>query len=119
MDMIAEKIKSLLPCSIQNIVYIGELPADVDSCVALVPSGGPPSHYFSTSRLDTPYLKIVCRDCNYERGNAIIQICKDILGKYSDAQTLGASLSSDIIYFGRDAKRRNMWQLTLKVFATQ
>lgn len=115
--MIAETVKELLPYDIQKIVYIGELPTDVDACVALVESGGPHGTYFNKDRMDTPYLKVVVRDPSYPEGYAHINTIKDRLTSYADAQTLGIVLKGDIMYFGRDSKRRNMFQLTFKIFS--
>ena len=118
MAMIAEQVKNLLPALIHPIITIGELPADSDNCcIALVESGGPHGTYFSGNRMDTPLLKVVARDIDYKRGYAHIKLCKDVLASHADAQTLGIVLVNDIMYFGRDAKRRNMWQLTFKIFS--
>ena len=115
--MIAEQIKNLLPAEIHDRVTIGELPTDIDSGIALVESGGPHGTYFAHDRMDTPVLKVVVRDNDYRRGYVMIKLCKDILASRADAQTLGIVLVNDIMYFGRDDKRRNMWQLTFKIFS--
>lgn len=115
--MIAEQVKSLLPAEIHSTITIGEPPTDSNSCIALVESGGPHGTYFSGDRMDTPLLKVVVRDIDYRRGYAYIKLCKDILASHADAQTLGIVLINDIMYFGRDNKRRNMWQLTFKIFS--
>ena len=115
--MIAEQVKNLLPAVIHNIITIGEPPTDSDSCIALIESGGPHGTYFSGNRMNTPLLKVVARDSDYRRGYAHIKLCKDILSSHADAQTLGIVLVNDIMYFGRDAKRRNQWQLTFKIFS--
>ena len=115
--MIAEQIKNLLPDVIQGVITIGELPTDTDSGIALVESGGPHGMYFSGGQMDTPLLKVVARDIDFKRGYAHIKLCKDVLTGHADAQTLGIVLINDIMYFGRDAKRRNMWQLTFKIFS--
>mgnify|MGYP003304114642 CR=1 FL=1 len=115
--MIAEHVKNLLPAEIHPIITIGELPTDSDSCIAIVESGGPHGTYFSGNRMDTPLLKVVVRDIDYRRGYAYARLCKDVLASHADAQTLGIILVNDIMYFGRDVKRRNMWQLTFKIFS--
>lgn len=116
--MIAEQIKNLLPAVIHPVIYIGELPSDTDdTCIALTEAGGSHATYFAKDRMDTPYLKIAIRDIDYPRGYAHAKLCKDALASYADAQTLGVVLVGDIMYFGRDAKRRNMWQLTFKIFS--
>ena len=116
MGMITEKVKNLLPAAMHNIITIGELPTDTDCGVALTESGGPHGTYFSGDRMDTPLLKIVVRDVDYLRGRAHAQLCKDTLASYADAET-SIVLVNDIMYFGRDAKRRNLWQLTFKIFS--
>jgi hypothetical protein len=115
--MIAEQVKNLLPAEIHSVITIGEPPTDSDSCIALVESGGPHGTYFSGNRMDIPLLKVVARDIDYKRGYAYIKLCKDILASHADAQTLGIVLVNDIMYFGRDVKRRNMFQLTFKIFS--
>ena len=115
--MITEQVKNLLPAEIHSVITIGELPTDTDSGIALVESGGPHGTYFSGNRMDTPLLKVIARDIDYRRGYAYIKLCKDILASHADTQTLGIVLVNDIMYFGRDAKRRNMWQLTFKIFS--
>lgn len=116
--MIAEQIKNLLPAIIHPTIYIGELPSDTDdTCIALTEFGGPHGTYFAKNRMDTPYLKIIVRDIDYPRGYAHAKLCKDVLASHADAQTLGIVLVGDIMYFGRDEKRRNMWQLTFKIFS--
>lgn len=115
--MIAENIKRLLPIELHNVITIGELPTDVDTGIALVESGGPHGTYFSGNRMDTPLLKVVVRDIDYKRGYAYIKLCKDILASHADAKTLGVVLVNDVMYFGRDIKRRNVWQLTFKIFS--
>lgn len=114
--MIAEQVKNLLPDVIQNVITIGEPPTDADSCIALVESGGSPENYFSSNRMDVPLLKVAIRDMDFRRGYAYTELCKKILAGYAEAQTLGIVLVGDIIYFGRDSKRRNQWQLTFKIF---
>lgn len=115
--MIAEQVKNLLPAVIHNVITIGEFPTDTDSGIALVESGGPHGTYFSGGRMDTPLLKISVRDIDYGRGYAYVKLCKDVLASHADAQTLGIILVGDILYLGRDVKRRNTWQLTFKIFS--
>ena len=115
--MIAEQVKSLLPVIIHDIITIGELPTDSDSCIALIESGGPHGTYFSGNHMDTPILKVVARDIDYQRGYALIKVCKDVLASHADARTLGIVLVGDIMYFGRDVKRRNLFQITFKIFS--
>lgn len=117
MEMIAEIIKNLLPQDIQGFTCIGELPTDNDNCVSIAEVGGPHGLYFAKTRLDTPYVKIVVRNSSYSRGYAVIKTIKDLLANYSDHQTFGMILTGDIMYFGRDDKRRNLWQLTFKIFS--
>lgn len=115
--MIAEQIKNLLPSAIHDVITIGELPTDTDSGIALTESGGPHGTYFSGNRMDTPLLKIAVRDIDYKRGYAYTKLCKDILASYASAQELSIVLIGDILYLGRDSKRRNLWQLTFKIFS--
>lgn len=115
--MIAEQVKSLLPPEIQAITTIGELPTDSDCCVALTDAGGKHAMYFSRNRMDTPLLKVSVRDIDFFRGFTNIKTCKDVLTGHADAQTLGIVLINDILYLGRDAKRRNQWQLTFKIYS--
>lgn len=117
MEMIAEQVKNLLPAVIHNVITIGEPPTDSDSCIGLIESGGPHGTYFSGNRMDTPLLKIVARDLDYQRGYAYIKLCKDVLSSHTDAKTLGIVLVGDIMYFGRDSKRRNQFQITFKIFS--
>ena len=114
--MIAEQILNLLPYNLQNLTYISELPLDVDNCIALVEYGGAHIYYFK-NQMDTPLLKIVVRHNNYEQGYNLIKSYKQILSGYSDGQSLGIVLVEDIMYIGRDNKRRNMFQLTFKIFS--
>lgn len=115
--MIAEKIKNILPVVMHNVVTIGEAPTDADVCVALTEFGGPHGTYFSGDRMDTPYLKIFVRDPDFVKGYTHAKICKDILASYTDGQTLSIVLKNDIVYLGRDIKRRNEWQLIFKIFS--
>ena len=115
--MIAEQIFNLLPPQLQSITYIGDLPTNGSTCMALVEFGGPHGTYFAKDQLDTPYLKVVVRDELYPRGYSLIKLCKDVLTSYADAQTLGIVLVGDIMYFGRDEQRRNLFQLTYKIFS--
>jgi hypothetical protein len=116
--MIAEKVKSLLPQDLQKISYIGEFPTDKDNCIAIVETGGPHDLYFSKGRMDTPYLKIAVRNKVYPDGYEIIKTIKDMFANYVDHQNFGMVLTGDILYFGRDDKRRNLFQLTFKIFST-
>lgn len=115
--MIAEQIKQLMPPEFQERTYIGEFPTDVDSCIVLTEVGGPHGTYFSKDQLDEPYLKVAVRDAIYQRGYELINICKRALTSYADAKTLSIILQGDIMYFGRDDKRRNMWQITFKIYS--
>lgn len=115
--MIAQQIKDLLPYELQAHTYIGELPTDVDACIALTEAGGPHGTYFAKDQMDTPYLTVMVRNPLYPEGYSQIKQIKDLLTSYADAQTLGIVLRGDITYFGRDDKRRNMWQLTYKIFS--
>lgn len=116
--MIAEKIKTLLPPELQLITTIGEFPTDSDSCIAITESGGPHGNYFSKQHMDTPIVQLSVRDTDYKRGAAYINICKNVLASHTDAQSLGIVLAGDIMYFGRDIKRRNTWQLTFRIFSS-
>ncbi len=115
--MIAETVKNILPADIQAITYIGELPTDKDNCVALVETGGPHGNYFAKDRFNTPYLKIVIRNKSYAKGYNIISTIKELLSTYTNHQEFGMLLTGDIMYFGRDDKRRNMFQITFKIFS--
>ena len=115
--MIAERIRELFPENLKDQVYIGELPTDVDACIAIVESGGPHGNYFNTEQLDTPYVKIVVRHPQFPQGYNFIKACKELLSSYSEPDPFGLVLVGDIMYFGRDEQRRNMWQITFKVFS--
>lgn len=115
--MIAENIKQLFPNELQALTYIGEFPTDVDKCIAIAEIGGPHGTYFNKDQLNEPYVKIAVRDPLYPRGYALVDLLKKILASYTDAKTLSIILIKDIMYFGRDDKRRNMWQMTFKVFS--
>ena len=115
--MIAQQIKDLLPAELRALTYIGNLPTDVDVCIALVEFGGPHGTYFAKDQMDTPYLKVIVRNPSYPAGYDLIERIKKILTSYADAQTLGIVLRGDVNYFGRDDKRRNLWQLTYKIFS--
>ena len=115
--MIAEYIKNLFDASLQSIITIGELPTDPDCCIALVESGGGHATYFSGNQMDTPLLKVAIRNLDYAQGYAHAMACKNTLASHADAQALGVVLVGDIMYLGRDAKRRNHFQLTFKIFS--
>lgn len=115
--MIAEQIKQLMPTELKAITYIGEMPTDVDSCIVLTEVGGPHGTYFHKDQIDEPYLKVAVRDPIYQRGYELINICKRALSSYADAKTLSIILIGDIMYFGRDDRRRNMWQITFKIYS--
>ena len=115
--MIAEQVKNLLPPELRPFIYIGEFPTDADDCIALLEAGGPHGTYFAKDRMDTPYLKIGVRSKSFTFGYDTTSLIKDTLASYADAQTLGIVLINDIMYFGRDEKRRNVWQLTFKIFS--
>ena len=116
-NMIAERIKELFPNDYQDKIYIGELPTDINVCVAIVEAGGPHGNYFGKQQLDEPYVKIVVRHPEYPLGYNLIKACKTLLSSYAEIDPFGLVLIGDIMYFGRDEKRRNMWQLTYKVFS--
>lgn len=115
--MIAERIRNLFPENFRNQVYIGDLPTDVDACVAITEEGGPHGNYFNHDQMDTPYVKIVVRHPQFQPGYNLIKICKDQLSSYVESDPFGLVLVGDIMYFGRDEQRRNMWQLTFKVLS--
>lgn len=115
--MIAEQIKELLPQHLQNITYIGDLPTDVDACVALMEIGGPHGTYFAGDQIDTPHLKVLIRNPSFTAGYTVAAQCKNILTSHSDLQNLSVILIGDIMYMGRDDKRRNVWQLTYKIYS--
>lgn len=115
--MIAEKVKAILPAELQHITYIGELPTDADKCIALTEAGGLHGTYFAKDRFDTPYLKVVVRDPSYPDGYKNAAQIKNILASYTNHQELALVLIGDIMYFGRDDARRNMFQITFKVFS--
>lgn len=114
--MITQTIRELMPLSLQAITYVGEFPTDVDECVALTEVGGPFGTYFNQDKLNTPHLKVAVRAPKYDRAYQLIQLCKEMLTSYADAKTLGIVLIGDIMYLGRDDKRRNHFQLTFKIF---
>lgn len=115
--MIAERIRDLFPENVRNKVYIGELPTDVNECVAITEAGGPHDNYFNRDQMDTPYVKITVRHPQFQQGYNLIRICKDLLSSYSEPDPFGLILVGDIMYFGRDDQRRNMWQLTFKIYS--
>lgn len=117
MEMIAEIVKAILPADVQHITYIGELPTDVDQCVALTESGGLHGTYFAKDQLNTPYLKVSVRSPKYAEGYSIVAKIKNTLTSYSNHQEFGMVLVGDIMYFGRDDKRRNAFQLTYKIYS--
>lgn len=117
MEMIAETVKAILPADLQRITYIGEFPTDADLCVALTESGGLHSTYFAKDQLNTPYLKISIRSKKYDEGYLITSQLKTLLTSYSNHQEFGMVLVGDIMYFGRDDKRRNAFQLTYKIYS--
>ena len=106
--MIAEKVKAILPAELQHITYIGELPTE---------AGGLHGTYFAKDRFDTPYLKVIVRDPSYPDGYKNVAQIKNILASYTNHQELALVLIGDIMYFGRDDARRNMFQITFKVFS--
>ena len=115
--MIAERIRDIFPPDFRKQIYIGELPTDKDVCIAISEQGGPHGNYFNRDQLDTPYVKIVARHPQLPQGYNLIQTCKDLLSSYVEADPFGLVLVGDIMYFGRDEKRRNMWQITFKVLS--
>lgn len=117
MEMIAEIIRAILPATMQQKTYIGELPTDVDDCVAIAEQGGPFGTYFAKDKFNTPYAKIVVRNPKYLEGHNDALKIKQVLTSYTNHQEFGLVLVNDILYFGRDDKRRNMFQLTYKVFS--
>lgn len=117
MEMIAEKVKNILNSNLQAITYISELPTDVDNCIALQEAGGPHGTYFAKDRFDTPYLKVLVRNRSYQVGYELIVALKNALASYTNHQEFGLVLVGDIMYFGRDDARRNLFQLTFKVFS--
>lgn len=115
--MIAQLIKDLLPINIFDSTYIGELPTDVDNCIAINEYGGPHGTYFAKDQIDTPYITITVRNVSYPVGYENILVCKNVVSCYTDAQLLGVVLLKDITYLGRDEKRRNVFQIMFKVFS--
>lgn len=117
--MIAQRIKNLLPAQLQQITYIGELPTDINLCAAISEQGGPHGTYFNKDQLDEPYIKITVRAQTYVEGYELVRMLKQILTSYADARLLSIILVGDIMYFGRDDSRRNIWQLTYRVFSIE
>lgn len=115
--MIAQLIKDLLPINMFDSTYIGELPTDVDNCIAINEYGGPHGTYFAKDQIDTPYITITVRNVSYPVGYENILVCKNVVSCYTDAQLLGIVLLKDITYLGRDEKRRNVFQIMFKVFS--
>lgn len=115
--MIAQQILNLLPPALREIAYVGELPTDLDLCAAISEQGGPHGTYFNKDQLDEPYIKVTVRSSDYLEGYRITSMLKTCLTSYADARLLGIVLVGDIMYFGRDDARRNVWQLTYRVFA--
>ena len=115
--MIVQLIKDLLPINMFDSTYIGELPTDVDNCIAINEYGGPHGTYFAKDQIDTPYITITVRNVSYPVGYENILVCKNVVSCYTDAQLLGVVLLKDITYLGRDEKRRNVFQIMFKVFS--
>ena len=115
--MVAEYIRDLFPEQMKQYVYIGELPTDIDNCIAIAEMGGPHGNYFNKDHLDTPYVKLIIRHASYPTGAEFAEFCKATLASYAETLPFGLVLINDIMYFGRDDERRNMWQLTFKVFS--
>lgn len=114
MVMIAQVIMNLLPLDLKSNIWIGELPTDIDNCIGLMETGGSHGTYFAKDQLDKPYVKVTVRNTSYEAGYKQIEQIKEVLTSYADAST-SIILYGTIQYFGRDDKRRNIFQLTYKV----
>lgn len=115
--MIAERIKELMPPELQQITYIGELPTDVDNCIALMEFGGPHGTYFNKhDEMNEPYLRLYVRNMSYPNGYELIKACKKALDQYAVTGVIGIVLKGDVTYAGRDDKRRNLFWLTFKIF---
>lgn len=112
--MIAKVIMNLLPLHLKMDTYIGELPTDVDNCICLTETGGSHGTYFAKDQLDKPYIKVTIRNINFEAGYKQAEQFKEVLTSYADA-SISIVLYGTIQYFGRDDKRRNIFQLTYKV----
>lgn len=108
------KLYNLLLPPIKDITYIGNLPNDVDNCVALIEDGGKPNIYFHNLYMGQPILKVVVRHISFEEGRQIVKAFKKTFKAYSNAE-FDMVLISEPIYFGRDDKHRNVWQLTFKI----
>ena len=115
--MIAGYVKILLPLKYQQVTYIGELPTDIDTCIALKEIGGGHGTYFAKDQMDTPYLQVYVRCPSYTEGYEMIKQCKNIITSYADAQLLSVVLAKDINYYGRDDKRRNLFSITFKIYS--
>ena len=114
--VISLKLKQLLPLDLQEFTYVGEIPSGINKCIVITETGGPHGTYFSQGHLNEPYIKVSVQDLNYESGYSLIQKCKQIFTSYAQSQVLSIILKGDITYFGRDELRRNLWQLTYKIF---
>lgn len=112
--MISNVVRELIPPELQEQTYLGELPVDVDNCIALQEAGGPPDGYFGKANIFKPRLLLIVRNENFDDGARIVKECKKALTSFADAR-IGIVLIGDTMYFGRDDKRRNMWQLTFKI----
>lgn len=115
--MITETIKAILDDKFHELLFIGEAPTDNDVCIAITEHGGPHGTYFSGGRLNIPYVRVFVRDPEFLRGYDNVKTCKEILAGYAD-ERVSIVLKNDIVYLGRDIKRRNEWQLLFKVFYT-
>lgn len=115
--MIAEYLCNILPRALQEKTYIGELPTDIDNCVAIMEYGGPHGTYFAKDQLDTPYIRILVRNSSYPLGYNDVLQCKAAFTSHTDPQMLSVILTGDIQYLGRDDKRRNVWQLIYKIYS--
>lgn len=116
--MIAQQVYELMTNGIATKpnIYIGELPTDGDNCLALIEEGGSHDAYFGKQNLNEPYLRVMVRNLNYQDGYTQVNACKKLLTSYATSGLIGIVLKGDILYLGRDDKRRNLFQLTFKIF---
>ena len=111
--MISNTIYELLPQKLKDMSFIGNLPQDIDNCIAIIEDGGKPNIYFHKQYTGQPILKIVVRHLDFDFGQKLTKILKEAFKTYSDAD-FDMVIITEPLYFGRDDKHRNLWQLTFK-----
>lgn len=111
--MISNTIFELLPQKLKDISYIGNLPQDIDNCIAIIEDGGNPNVYFHKQYMGQPILKIMVRHLDFDFGYGLVKILKNTFKSYTNTN-FDMILITEPLYFGRDDSHRNLWQLTFK-----